>query len=158
MLQMSKVEQNFKKFLVIRNTVQDEKVNSILDKILLDKKLDKTEVKFLDNLEEILKNDLKDYSHLSKNIVVEVIDSLIKKNIKIICDLTDRDGKIGEEIISIKNNFLENNCFLTLKNSNKIELLDKFLYNLTYSLIKHEYSLTIQDEYFEKIFIDKDEN
>lgn len=158
MLQMSKSEQKFKKFLVIRNSIQDEKVNSILDKILLDKKLDKLEKKFLDNLEEILKNDLKDYSHLSKNMTVETLEQLLDKKIKVICDLTDRDGKIGEEVISIQNNFLKNNCFLNLKNLDNVELLDKFLYNLTYNLLKHEYSLSIQSEYFEKIFIDKNEN
>lgn len=158
MLQMSKSEQKFKKFLVIRNSIQDEKVNSILDKILLNKKLDKLEKKFLDNLEEILKNDLKDYSHLSKNMTVETLEQLLDKKIKVICDLTDRDGKIGEEVISIQNNFLKNNCFLNLKNLDNVELLDKFLYNLTYNLLKHEYSLSIQSEYFEKIFIDKNEN
>lgn len=155
---MSKSEQKFKKFLVIRNSIQDEKVNSILDKILLNKKLDKLEKKFLDNLEEILKNDLKDYSHLSKNMTVETLEQLLDKKIKVICDLTDRDGKIGEEVISIQNNFLKNNCFLNLKNLDNVELLDKFLYNLTYNLLKHEYSLSIQSEYFEKIFIDKNEN
>ncbi len=158
MLQIGKLEQNFKKFLVIRNSIQDEKVNSILDKILLGKKLFKLEKRFLTNLEEILKHDLKDYSHLSKNMTVEILESLLNKKIKVICDLTDRDGKIGEEIISIQNNFLKNNCSLNLKNLNEVELLDKFLYNLNYYLLRHEYSLTIQDEYFEKIFIDKDEN
>ena len=158
MLQMGKVEQNFKKFLVIRNSIQDDKVNSILDKILLSQKLDKSEIKFLKNLEEILKHDIKDYSHLSKNMTIEILESLLNKKIKVICDLTDRDGKIGQEIISFKNIFLENSCLLTLRNKLEVELLDKFLYNLTYNLNRHEYSLTIQDEYFEKIFIDKDEN
>lgn len=158
MLEMKNIRQNLKKFLVIRDSIQDKKVNSILDKVLLGLKLDKEETKFLDKFEEIINLELKDYSHLSKNMLVEVLKSLLNKKIKVICDLTDRDGKIGEEILSIDNTFSENNCKLLLKNKSEIELSDRFLYNLFYKLNKHEYSLTIQDEYFEKIFIEKNED
>lgn len=155
---MKKTDQNLKKFLIIQNTIQDEIVNQILDKILIGEKLKKSESNFLKRFDEIIEFDLKDYSYISKNMTVEIIDSLLSKKIQVICDLTDRDGKIGSEIISIDNNFIDNSCELTLKNKSKIELNDRYLYNLTYKLIKHHYSLTTQDEYFEKILINQDED
>lgn len=146
---------SLKKYLVAQNTVQDARVNLILDKILIGKKLTKDETLFLEKIDNIINYDLKDYSHLSKNMAVDIIESLMKKDIKIICDLTDRDGKFGDEIISLKNNFEEDKCEIRLKRGNKCCLSDRFLYNLTYNINKNLYSLTEQDEYFEKITIEK---
>ena len=36
-------------------------------------------------------------------------------------------------------------------NGEKCKLHDKFLYNIIYNIKKDQYSLEIQDEYFEKI-------
>lgn len=155
---IKKNQENLKKFLVIQNSIQDEIVNQILDKILSRKKLKASETNFLERFEEIIELEIQDYSHISKNVTVEIIESLLLKKIQVICDLNDRDGKIGSEIISVKNDFLEKTCELSLKNNSKIELSDRFLYNLTYKLVKHHYSLTVQDEYFEKIFKEKDED
>ena len=91
-------------------------------------------------------------------MAVEIIESLLKKNIEIICDLEDRDGKFGDGIVKIKNNFEGNRCEIYLKKGEKCYLEDKFLYNLFYNINKNNYSLTVQDEYFEKITIDKNED
>lgn len=155
---MTEINQNLKKYLVIKDSIQDNRVNHILDKILVGKKLTKEDNSFLDKFDHIIDLELKDYSLLSKNMCVEVIKNLIDKEIKIICDLTDRDGKLNEMILKIENNFEENNCKIILKNGEITYLYDNFLYNLIYNVRKNYYSLTIQDEYFEKITIDKNED
>ncbi len=149
---------SLKKYLVLKNSISDSRVNSILDKILVGGKLTKEENSFLDKFDFMINFDLKDYSYISKNMAVEIIESLLKKNIEIICDLEDRDGKFGDGIVKIKNNFEGNRCEIYLKKGEKCYLEDKFLYNLFYNINKNNYSLTIQDEYFEKITIDKNED
>jgi hypothetical protein len=150
--------QNQKKYLKIKDSIQDSRVNQILDKLLVGKKLNKEETKYLDKFDYILKLNLKDYSHLSKNVTVEIITSLIDKKIKVICELTDRNGKFNDEIIKLKNEFEDNKCEIYMKKGEICFLSDKFLYNLIYNIKKNYYSLTIQDEYFEKITIDKNED
>ncbi len=149
---------SLKKYLVLKNSISDSRVNSILDKILVGGKLTKEENSFLDKFDFMINFDLKDYSYISKNMAVEIIESLLKKNIEIICDLEDRDGKFGDVIVKIKNNFEGNRCEIYLKKGEKCYLEDKFLYNLFYNINKNNYSLTVQDEYFEKITIDKNED
>ena len=88
---------------------------------------------------------------LSKNVAYKRISQLIDNNKKVVCDLHDRDGKIGIQIISIKNDIEENHCDITLKDGSIVKLEDKFLYNIIYNVKKDFYSLSEQDEYFEKI-------
>ena len=89
-------------------------------------------------------------------MAVEIlIKEFIAKGIRVICNLTDRDGKIGEEILSIESELDSEFSILKLKNGKFTKLHDKFLYNINFINKKNYYSLTIQDEYFEKIIIDK---
>lgn len=147
-----------KKYQKLRDSFQDIRVNDILDKILYKQKLDKEDNDYLNNFDKLLSLDLKDYSHISKNITYELVKSFLSKNIKVICDLEDRNGKFNDEIVSLENNFMSSKCKLFLKHGEEFYLEDKFLYNLFYKIQKNHYSLTSQDEYFEKIMIDKDEN
>jgi len=151
-------KENLKKYLVLRDSIQDTRVNQILDKILIGRKLTKEETTFLDRFDYIINQELKDYSHLSKNKCVDVLENLISRDIKIICELTDRNGKLNELIVQIENEFQENNCKIILKSGEICNLHDKFLYNLFYNVKKNFYSLSIQDEYFEKITIDNNED
>jgi hypothetical protein len=155
---MTEVRENLKKYLVIKDSIQDNRVNQILEKIIIGKKLTKEDNSFLEKFDHIINLELKDYSHLSKNMCVEIMRGLIDKGIRIICDLTDRNGKLNEVIIKLENNFEENNCKIILKNGEIAYLYDNFLYNLIYNVKKNYYSLTIQDEYFEKITVDKNED
>ena len=155
---MTEVKQNLKKYLVIKDSIQDNRVNQILDKILIGKKLTKEDNSFLNKFDHIINLELKDYSHLSKNMCVDIIENIFSKKIKIICDLTDRNGKFNDEIINVQNKFEDNKCEIYMKKGEICFLYDNFLYNLIYNVTKNYYSLTIQDEYFEKITIDKNED
>ena len=93
---------------------------------------------------------------LSKNSTYSRVKDLLEKNMKVICDLHDRDGKIGLKIVDIENDFEEDECTLHLKGDETFILEDKFLYNLIYNHKKDQYSLQEQDEYYEKIEDDND--
>jgi hypothetical protein len=89
--------------------------------------------------------------YLSKNSTSFKIREFLDNGVKVICDLSDRDGKISLRILDIENDYDEEKSILTLKDNSKYYLDDKFLYNLIYIKKRGEYSLQEQDEYFEKI-------
>jgi len=82
---------------------------------------------------------------------VKKVNDLISIGKKVICDLYDRDGKIGLQIVSINDDIEGDFSIIKLKGEETFKLQDNFLYNLIYNIKKNEYSLQIQDEYFEKI-------
>jgi hypothetical protein len=126
-------------------------LNKIKDKINKRKALTKREINFLELYQSTTKVELKDFLYLSKNTTFSKILELLESNIKVICNLHDRNGKFGMEIVKIENNFEEETCMITMIHNEHHKLHDKFLYNLIYNTKKNEYSLEEQDEYFEKI-------
>jgi hypothetical protein len=116
------------------------------------KDLTKKEKNFL-NLYQ--RKDDKDWMLLSKNLVFSKIKELLSKEKTVICDLKDRDGKIGLPILDIENNIEEDYCYVLMKDDLKHDLHDRFLYNLIFNNKNDKYSLQEHDEYFEKIEIDK---
>lgn len=145
---------NFKKFisyLNISESLKEIELNTILDKISKKIKLNKKEEEFLGHYDEIKDDELKDYKMLSMQSTFERVSDLINNNKKVICNLFDKNGKIGMQIISIYNDYENETCILELKNGENIELKDNYLYNIIYSLQKGSYSLEAEDEFFEKI-------
>jgi len=121
-------------------------MNRILNKISINFKKQK---KSVNNF--FLNNSNKDYMLLSKNITCEKVKYLLFNERMIICDLKDRDGKIGEPIIDIDNDIESDICNVYMKSGLIKELNDKYLYNLIYNIKKNQYSLQEHDEYYEKI-------
>jgi hypothetical protein len=150
---------NFKKFLSylnIRESLKEVELNKILDKISKKVKLSKREEDFLGKYNDIEDEELKDYTHLSRQNAFERIEKLLNNGKKIICNLYDRDGLIGLEIIKIYNDFENEVCILTFKNGENFKLKDNYLYNIIYNIKKDLYSLEKEDEYFEKIPVKND--
>lgn len=150
---------NFKDWLRLfdlRESLKDSELNRILDKISDGLKLTGAEKNFLDRYDSVKEEDLKDYTHLSKDLTYQKIRELLDQNKKVSCDLYDKNGKIGLYIISIENNYNKGTCTMNLKGGEVAILTDNFLYNLIYNINKDEYSLQTQDEYFEKIPISND--
>lgn len=111
-----------------------------------------------DMIEVVINSSLRrDFMYISKNYTFNKIQELLDNKKVIICDLHDRDGKIGLKIIGITNSFTDDDCIVTMKGGIEHKLLDKFLYNIIYNTKKDEYYLEEQDEYFEKI-LTKDED
>lgn len=140
------------KYYLFKESVKNMELNKIKDKINKRKSLTKREINFLELYQStIKKEDLKDFLYLSKNSTFSKILELLESNIKVICNLHDRNGKFGIEIVKIENNFEEEICIITMIHNEIHKLHDKFLYNLIYNIKRNEYSLEEQDEYFEKI-------
>ena len=146
------------KYLSLRESIKDEEVNRILEKITTHENLSERETDFLKKYDEIVDSELNNLSHLSKNAVFDRITKLLDREKKVICDLYDKNGQINDEIISIHNDFEKEECILELKHGEIAKLSDRFLYNIDYDIKKDLYSVKSQDEYFEKIEINKDEN
>ncbi len=150
----------FKKFisyLDIRESVKEMELNKILDKISKKIGINSREEEFLGKYNSIEDKDMQDYRMLTPQTVFEKIREIIDTNKKIICNLIDRDGKIGMQIISISRNYKDDTFTLELKNKEKIELKDNFLYNIIYDIDRNQYSLEIEDKFFEKLPV-KNEN
>lgn len=147
---MKKIER-FIKYYLLNESVKDMELNKIRVKVSKKKALTKRERDFLELYQATNKEDMKDFLYLSKNTTFSKILELLENKIKVICNLHDKNGKFGMEIIKIENNFEEETCMITMVHDEHHKLHDKFLYNLIYNTKRREYSLEEQDEYFEKI-------
>lgn len=105
-------------------------------------------------------DDLKrDYMLLGKLKTSEVVNDLIENNETVICNLKDRDGKIGLKVASIDREDIDSEEYLiNLVGGKSHFLYDRFLYNVKWVSKRKEFSLEEHDEYFEKIEVRNDEN
>lgn len=143
---------NFQNWIYhIEESIKDNELNRILDKISNKSNLTDSEQEFLNHYNDLNEDDYKDYSYLTNKDVFTKIQDMISNNKRVICNLLDRNGKIDMEIKSINNESFDDKCFIVLKNDDEIELKDNFLYNIIFDIKKNEYSLQLQDEYFEKL-------
>ena len=150
----------FKKFisyLNLRESLKEIELNSILDKIAKRMKLSSGEETFLDTYDNVKEDELKSFAMLSRQSATEKIDTLIESGKKVICNLEDRSGKVGIEIISTENIPDEEITILKLKHSETYKMKDNFLYNLIFDIKKNIYSLEASDEFFEKIPVRNDQ-
>ena len=139
------------KYYLFNESVKEMELNKILDKVSNRKSLTVRERNFLELYKTTREEDMTHLLYISKNSAFKKISELLEIGKKVMCDLHDRNGKIGLEITGIENNFEEDTCTITMKGEEKHQLHDKFLYNLIYNIKQNEYSLQEQDEYFEKI-------
>jgi hypothetical protein len=137
-------------YYVLRKSLKEIEMNRILEKIYKKIKISTKEKKFLDLYNRTTEEVAKDLMFLSKNATSRKVKEILERGKKVICDLHDRDGKIGLEILSIENNVDSVTCDVIMRNETH-QLHDRFLYNIIYNNIKKEYSLQEQDEYYEKI-------
>lgn len=147
-----KIKKIFKYYL-LGESLKEIEVNRILDKISKKSKLTQKEKTFLSLYNETSKETEKDYMLLSRFVVCSKIEEILSSNLSVICNLTDRDGKIGLPILDVKN--VKEDSVLILKGEKKLPIKDNFLYNLIYNTKKREYSLEEHDEYFEKIEVNE---
>jgi hypothetical protein len=137
-------------YYLLGKSLKEIEMNRILDKIYKKIKISDKEKRFLDLYNQTSDEEGRDLMFLSKNSTFRKVKDLLDKDKKVICDLHDRDGKIGLPIIDITNDIESSTCDVIMKNETH-QLHDRFLYNIIYNNKKKEYSLQEQDEYFEKI-------
>ena len=100
----------------------------------------------------------KDYLLLSKSRTCEVVKELLENDLTVICNLNDRDGKIGLEIEEVENDIEVEYSTLHLKGGFRHSMYDRFLYNVKYMNKKDHFSLEEHDEYFEKLTVKNNED
>lgn len=134
-------------------------MNRILDKIYRKVNLTDREKGFLELYNHTVNNsEDKDWMMLSKSATSTKVKELIELDRKVICDLHDRNGKIGLQILNIVDDIESDFSVIIMKGEEKHKLQDKFLYNLIYSVKKNQYSLQEHDEYFEKLTVGGNED
>jgi hypothetical protein len=153
---MCKIIMNMKikrlvKYYFLNESLKEIEMNRILEKISKKLKLTDRENRFLQLYNQTKVDDTKDFMLLSKNVVFKKVKEFLSKGKVVICDLSDRDGKIGEVITDIHNNIEEDTCIIITKEGKSVNLYDRYLYNLIYNIKKNQYSLEEHDEYYEKI-------
>jgi len=145
---------NFKRILSsfkFPENLKEIELNTILEKISKHISLNSNEKKFLETFESVKDDELKSFSLLSRQTATEKINDIINQNKTIICELEDRDGKIGQSIIDTKNDYENEITILKFKNQQVFKMKDNFLYNINYNLKKNIYTLEKSDEFYEKI-------
>ena len=146
------------KYYLLGESLRDIELDRILEKIGKKKKLSERERNFIDLYDATKQDILNDFMLLSKNSTSLKIKELLESNIKIICNLEDKNGVFRLEILDIKNDFESDKSTIHMKDNEKHNLEDKYLYNLIYNINKKSYSLETQDEYFEKIEANNNED
>jgi len=142
------IKRIFKHYL-LGKSIKEIEMDKILDKISKKVELSDRESKFLD-LYYQTKFDNKDFLLLSKVMAFKKVKYFLSISKKVICDLKDRDGKIGMPILNAEYDSIYDSYRIFIKNRT-IKLHDRYLYNLIYNFKRNEYSLQEHDEYFEKI-------
>ena len=99
--------QSYHSNLGVKESLKDDHLNDILDKIKVGIGLSESEMNFIKQYDHMIESDLKDLSHLSKNQVFEKVCHYLERGKTVICDLYDKDGKINDKILSISNLFEE---------------------------------------------------
>jgi len=139
------------KYYLLGESLKEIELNRILDKINRRKRLTERENNFLELYQTTREEDMKDFMLLSKNSACLRVSTLIEDGKKVICDLTDRNGKFGLMITGVENDHREENSIVRMKGGEKYTLDERFLYNIIYNTKKDSYSLQEHDEYHEKI-------
>jgi hypothetical protein len=145
------------KYYILGESIKEIEMNRILDKISKRVRITKREKEFLDLYNQTSKIEDRDYMMLSKNSTSKKVKELLEKDKKIICDLHDRNGKFGLQIIDITDDFESEESLIIMKSDEKHKMHDKFLYNIIYNIKKNQYSLQEQDEYFEKLNVSNED-
>jgi len=139
------------KHYILGESLKEIEIGRILEKICKKSKLTEKEKGFLDLYNQTQKMEDKDFMLLSKSVVSTRVKELLDMKKKVICNLYDRDGRIGLTILDVLNDYEDEVSYVLMNDGLKHQLHDKFLYNLIYNVNKNFYSLEEQDEYFEKI-------
>ena len=139
------------KYYILGESLKEIEANRILDKISKKKSLSDRETRFLELYNRKSEETHKDLMYLSKNTTCDRVKNLIDNGKSVICDLHDRDGRIGLPIIDIDNTHSNDHCTIFMSGNETYKLEDRFLYNLIYNQRSNKYSLQEQGEYYEKI-------
>ena len=139
------------KYYILGESIKEIELNRILDKISKKKRLTERESNFLSLYQTTREEEMKDLMLLSKNTACNRLGILLEGGKRVFCDLCDRDGRIGLQILEVENDHQEEMCTIRMKGGAETTMDERFLYNIIYNTKKDSYSLREHDEYHEKI-------
>lgn len=143
------------KMNLINESIKDKYLNYLLDKISDGNKINKDQTDFLNNFKDINDKYIKDYTYTTHFNTYLTIMDLLNNNTQILYKIKDNMDDFDQKINNISRD-VDDKIYITLNNGNKKEIKDNFLYNLNFNIDTFEYSLSQQDEYFEKIPLKND--
>ena len=135
----------------IKNTYLDH----LLDKLSGGEKLNKSQMYFLKNIDNIKDTHIKDHKYKTNYDTYLMIMDILENNIKIKYGIKDDISSFGQYILKVYRNN-DDKIVIKLENNKEKEIKDNFLYNMIFNIDKFEYELIEQDEYFEKIPLKND--
>jgi hypothetical protein len=135
------------------SSVKERALNHILDMISSGRGLRAVEKHFLDIQQSIPDSEMKDHMMVSSVEAGHRVSSILGLGIGVTCNLRDRDGMMGADVLSSE--VLGDIARLTLSGHTTVDLLPSLLYDLTFSVRDFRYSLESGQEFFELATIKK---
>ena len=134
----------------VNENIKNTYLNHLLDKLSDGLTLNKSQLYFLNNIDNIKDTYIKDHKYKTNYDTYLMIMDVLNNNITIKYGIKDDIDSFGENIIKIYRND-DDKIIIKLENNKEKEIKDNFLYNIIFNIDKFEYELFEQDEYFEKI-------
>ena len=134
----------------VNENIKNTYLNHLLDKLSDGKSLNKPQLYFLNNIDDIKDIHIKDHKYKTNYDTYLMMMDILSNNITIKYSIKDDIDSFGQNILEIfRNN--DDKIIIKLENNKEKEIKDNFLYNIIFNIDKFEYELVEQDEYFEKI-------
>lgn len=128
-------------------SLKEQAMDKILDKMSTGRGLTPNEAAFMAVQGPIPDSDLRDFMLVSSFEACTRVASLLDHGLRVTCNLRDRDGVIGDDVVS--SSVTGDRSTITLAGRLTIELLPSFLYDLTFSMRDFRYSLESDHEFYE---------
>ena len=134
----------------VNENIKNTYLNHLLDKLSDGLTLNKSQLYFLNNIDNIKDTYIKDHKYKTNYDTYLMMMDILSNNITIKYSIKDDIDSFGQNILEIfRNN--DDKIIIKLENNKEKEINDNFLYNMIFNIDRFEYELVEQDEYFEKI-------
>lgn len=140
---------------LVNENIKNTYLNHLLDKLSDGKRLNTSQLYFLNNIDDIKDIHIKDHKYKTNYDTYLMIMDILDNKINIRYGIKDDVDSFGENIIKIYRNN-DDKIIIKLENNKEKEIKDNFLYNMIFNIDRFEYELVEQDEYFEKIPLKND--
>ena len=134
----------------VNENIKNTYLNHLLDKLSDGLTLNKSQLYFLNNIDNIKDTYIKDHKYKTNYDTYLMMMDILSNNITIKYSIKDDIDSFGQNILEIFRND-DDKIIIKLENNKEKEIKDNFLYNMIFNIDRFEYELVEQDEYFEKI-------
>jgi len=140
---------------LVNENIKNTYLNHLLDKLSDGKRLNKSQLYFLNNIDKIKDSYIKDHKYKTNYDIYLVMMDILDNKTTIRYGIKDNIDSFGEKITKVYRNN-DDQIIIELENNKEKEIKDNYLYNIVFNIDKFEYEFMEQDEYFEKIPLKND--